>query len=52
MDDICDFLKSRNITDDIIQQMQQDKVIMKLINIIDCKKYASHMLKKICLKMS
>ncbi|XP_048040617.1 uncharacterized protein LOC125264845 [Megalobrama amblycephala] len=34
MDDICDFLKSRNITDDIIQQMQQDKIDCSVIQIM------------------
>ncbi len=32
MDDIYDFMKSRNVSDDIIQRMQQDKVFMKLLN--------------------
>lgn len=33
MDDIYDFMKSRNVSDDIIQRMQQDKVFMKLLSI-------------------
>ncbi len=33
MDDLYELLKSRNISDDIIQRMQQDKLFMKLLSI-------------------